>query len=356
MASVVNRDQLKHTLSGKKKKKARNVLCTPYFHKNTGLSKSHETEILGRLENLLLRFSNVKLNIFKTFACCGLNEISRIIEKDQAKLVLIDKTSNMIRSHLIQLCATRNCKSITLSNLESSVVCRLSLTRASCLAFKTEVGALSAASSRLKSAVDDFINHCCSFATSEKLPWINTEEHRTSEDDQSCAVSSKTEESEESDGNSGENRKSADFSHFYVYKQQSKDAVEDCSSTVASFGDDFISFSKVDEDEFEEHVTRSGRVKLFAKSAASQATSDTVKTTGNKRKRKQSVTASQQVLGMNEEKSQSGTKLKKKKKVDSGRFFLDATSETSSNSVFQTPNVARQKPNEKRKKKQKKTQ
>ena len=390
MAKVVNSESLKHTLSAKKINKVKTVLCTPYTTKEEKLTKSLELMVLQKLVTFLKQFSS-SLNLLKSYTCFGVNETSRLLEKDGAKLILLDKSANLITSHLKQLSGTRSCKSLVLGDLETTIVKNSALTRASCIAFRTNSKPNSNDSKKIDSVVEEFISFCLDHATVVNVPWLNM-------DMQANVAVKKFEEmvgkaeSASCDERKGEQEKVEDvkdFSHLYVYKPQKRSenslkSKTHFSNSSGQFGDDFISFTSGDDEGFERHVTRSGRIKLFPKG---NKTSETLSISSRKRKRKE--TNCVEALGSTQEKQTGSNIARNPKKIPSSeqdRFFIstsaekpamsddtntpkspevigierkkskntsgtEATTNATGIATFQLPNVGRLKPNEKRKKK-----
>lgn len=180
----------------KKQSKPKSVLCTPYIVQWPKIEKELEEIILNKLVdncsiidlkrpviNKKLKREERKAELESCYnsrskeeisarkqLVCGINEVTKCLEKDELRLLLVNKSSNVLTQHLIQLAGVRKCTALIIANLDQSIAPLISTTQLSCLGFR-----------KLNSidenpVFDEFISFVTSSVPKIELPWLDFEE------------------------------------------------------------------------------------------------------------------------------------------------------------------------------------
>lgn len=77
------------------------------------------------------------VNVNSKQLMCGVNRVTRCLERDQLELVIVDRSSPwQLHQHLAQLSAVRHCPAVAIDNLSTTLSPMLSVTRLCAVGFK----------------------------------------------------------------------------------------------------------------------------------------------------------------------------------------------------------------------------
>ena len=91
------------------------------------------------VNNYIFNFisSSIICSGLRRHCVCGVNRVTRCLERDELQLVMVDRSSPwQLHQHLAQLSAVRQCKAIAIDNLCSVLSPLLSVTRLCAVGFK----------------------------------------------------------------------------------------------------------------------------------------------------------------------------------------------------------------------------
>jgi ribosomal protein L7Ae-like RNA K-turn-binding protein len=75
--------------------------------------------------------------VVRTQLICGVNRVTRCLERDELQLVVVDRSSPwQLHQHLAQLSAVRECKAIAIDNLSASLSPLLAVSRLCAIGIK----------------------------------------------------------------------------------------------------------------------------------------------------------------------------------------------------------------------------
>jgi len=81
--------------------------------------------------------------LFRQEIVCGLQSVTRCLERDKLRLVIVDRSSPWrLHLHLAQLSAVRRCPAVAVDNMAKTLCAVLSVTRLCALGFKVNYGYL----------------------------------------------------------------------------------------------------------------------------------------------------------------------------------------------------------------------
>lgn len=108
-------------------KKVKNIMCSPFsVGKWPSVADNVETEILGELRKSLGAGTKKPKDV-RSVVTIGMNETTRALERGEVRALLVQ--ANSATSHLIQLCAVRNCRAVALSRLSDTMAEVLAVSR-----------------------------------------------------------------------------------------------------------------------------------------------------------------------------------------------------------------------------------